>query len=210
MRSIIFTIIASLSLTVAVSQSRSQMGVLTVPIDKGSLYGNKGVWSIEFIDKNITLNSGERFSLSNLGIQSSSNYSPIGFNLEKDLKKMKKWEDGFPVYRIKVDYKNEEYFGIITFFNAHPKKTNESVCKSYEIGLSDKSFTAAKSGGIGRNYEYYLTKYSPSTVEWALGIWNPILLPILLTAKAKQPTYIICISKSEDIFDAVNPRLIER
>lgn len=193
----------------------SQPGVyknkLTAPIDKGSLYGNNGLWSMEFIDKKFTLHSGETFSLREKGLLASSTYTPIGLDLEKDMKNLKKFKKGYPIYRVKINYKDKMYYGLMIFFNAQQKKVNETVCRSYEVAISDKSLAAADKGGIGRNYEYYWTRLLTPWPIWIVAA--PaffITYPIIAFLKTMQPTYLIHISTSEEIYDMVNPNLIVR
>ena len=185
-----------LSFTPLVAQKK-WMQTLTAPIEKGRLFGSDDSWSIQFMDKKITLRTDEVFNLSKLGIRAST--SILGANpgktgdLERITEQLKKTDNDYPFYRIKVkDDEEGEFYGMICFFNADPDKRNESVCKTYEVGISKKSYTTAKTGGIGMNYEYYSNR-APAK---------------LLGLKYDQVTYLIFISKSDDVFTLVNPDLI--
>jgi hypothetical protein len=196
MKKIIFTSLILISCTSLIAQKK-WMQVLTAPIEKGRLYGNAGSWSIKFLDKKINLTTNEVFSLSQLGIRTSTSMleADPGKNgdLERITGQLKKTENDYPFYRIKVsDDKEGEFYGLLCFFNADPSKKSETVCKTYELGISDKSYKTAKSGGIGMNYEYYKNN-APAR---------------LLGLKYDQVTYLIFISKTDDVFDLVSPSLI--
>ena len=211
MRTLLTAVLLTLFSISGFAQSSDYLNKLTVPIDKGTLYGEKGVWSMEFIDKNVTLYSGESFSLRDKGLQSSSTYTPVGYDLEKDLKKLKKYKRGYPIYRVKIKYNGKIYYGLMIFFNAHKKNINESVCRSYEVAISDKSWTSANQGGIGRNYEYYNKRVIVPWPAWVVTAPSFFIsYPIFLGMKIMQPTYLIHISTSSDIYDMVNPNLIVR
>jgi hypothetical protein len=134
---------------------------LKVPIDKNKL--NSDV-TIEFVNKKITIKSGETFSLSEQDFKANS--LPIDqwinkfMDINYTLKKFKKGK--FKNYDILItnpDYK-KKYYGKIAFFNTNKVSEMAVVAKFRSITIDDDYFDRATEGRTAMMYEYSEANYN--------------------------------------------------
>jgi hypothetical protein len=126
---------------------------LKIPIDKNKLTTDV---TIEFVSKNLTINKGDYFLLSENGFKASKNafFVDRGDPIQNLLKKFRKGDLSYYDVIIRSPNHNSVYYGKITFFNAYKAYQLNAVSRFREISIDSKYFYNATDGRIAMIYEY--------------------------------------------------------